>query len=77
MPLHHWGKDDHAQPEHRALALWDDLRPSEAEDRSRLVENVYAQADAIEAEVVDRIGELFVGAALEFAWMHPDAPRAR
>lgn len=56
--------------------LWADLRGSEAEVLSDLLNAVYVQADAIEAEAVTRITELLVYAAMEFARRYPDAPRA-
>jgi hypothetical protein len=57
--------------------LWDDLRPTEAERLSDLLEAIYHQADAWEAEVLAKITEAVVAAGVQFAAEYPDAPRAR
>jgi hypothetical protein len=57
--------------------LWDNLRPSEAEELAEIREAVYCKADELFwTAVLERIGELVVAAALEFGAAHPDAPRA-
>jgi hypothetical protein len=52
----------------------DDLRESEIE---RLDELVYDAIDPIQTEARQRAIEALVGAMLQFAQEHPDAPRAK
>ncbi len=73
-PLTYYAPEEDVDPS-APRGLWDNLRPTEAEDLRALVEGIYHQADAIEQEVKARIAELVVAAALEFARRHPDAPR--
>lgn len=57
--------------------LWDDLRPSQAARLQELYDDIYPKVDVlIQQEVVPRIRELVVEAALTFAAEYPDAPRA-
>jgi hypothetical protein len=58
------------------LQLWDDLRPSQDAVLEGLIESVHREVQPIEAEVIDRIREAVVRAALAFAAQYPDAPRA-
>ncbi len=59
-----------------AECLWDDLRPSQAARLAELHEEVYTKFDAlIEQEVVARLREFVVEAAMTFAAEYPDAPR--
>jgi hypothetical protein len=75
LPLRAWGSDDSPTPMDRALVLWTDLRPSEAEDLAREVEAIYRTADVLERDAVAAITEMIVAAALGFAREHPNAPR--
>lgn len=66
-------------PEHvlSTHCLWDDLRPSQAERLSELMEEIFTKGDLIiEQEVLPRIRGLVAEAALTFAAEFPDAPRA-
>jgi hypothetical protein len=56
--------------------LWDNLRPSEAERLSALVEQIYVAADEWETYVVQQITERILAAGLTFASEFPDAPRS-
>ena len=53
-------------------ALWDDLRPSEAERLAELAGSVYDLEESIERMITDAV----VAAALAFAAEFPEAPRA-
>lgn len=54
--------------------VWTDLRPTEARDLDRLYEAALIRAtERTEAAIVEE----FVAAALRFAELHPDAPRAQ
>lgn len=60
-----------------AGCLWDDLRPSQAARLQDLLDGIYTKTDTlIQKEVIPRIRELVVEAALTFAAEYPDAPRA-
>lgn len=56
-----------------AVALWADLRPSEAARLEDLMNEIYKLADDFESRVVEAV----VAAGLTFAAEYPDAPRAR
>lgn len=50
--------------------IWDDLRSSEAERLSELIEPIYGLADAMARQIVERV----IQAAVQFASEYPDAP---
>lgn len=73
MPLHFIPPNEGAAPN---PALWGDLRPSEAERLSVLVEEIYGLADGFERALGAAVVEAGVRAGLTFVAEHPDAPRA-
>ena len=60
----------------RRVGLWDDLRPSQAARLAELGEAIYTKSDLMQQDIIARIREFVVEAALTFAAEYPDAPRA-